>query len=131
MVDNPDRGDSYVPTASRPFGPELFSDFDLEGEWVDNSDGSYTVTNATGNTDIRNSNFVTSGKTYEYKFTITGDTLTVYLGHTTPESLSAGTYTKVVTANTNWLIFRAEAGETATVSNILSLIHISEPTRPY
>ena len=118
MVDNPDRGDSYVPTASRPFGPELFSDFDLEGEWVDNSDGSYTVTNATGNTDIRNSNFVTSGKTYEYKFTITGDTLTVYLGVTSPEALSAGTYTKVVTANTSWLIFRAQAGETATVSNI-------------
>ena len=69
---------------------------------------SYTVTNATASTDLRNDNFVTSGKTYEYKFTITGDNLTVYLGHTSPENLSAGTYTKVVTANTHWFIFRAQ-----------------------
>ena len=43
MVDNPERGDSYVPTAARPFGPELVTngtfDSDISG-WV--SSGSYS-----------------------------------------------------------------------------------------
>ena len=36
MVDNPDRGDSYVPTASRPFGPELVTNgsFDSDSDWT-------------------------------------------------------------------------------------------------
>jgi hypothetical protein len=36
MVDNPERGDSYVPTAVRPFGPELVTNgtFDSDSDWT-------------------------------------------------------------------------------------------------
>lgn len=120
-----DAGTLTVPAANLPWptprviGPELFSDFPSEGEWVDNGDGSWTVTNATTNTDLRADGLTTLGKHYEYSFDITTTApLIVYLSSTVPVFYSSGSYTFNSVATSSFFLFRATPGTTATVSNI-------------
>lgn len=114
-----------VPAANLPWpspvviGEELFSDFAAEGEWVDNGDGSWTVTNATANTDLRIDNLTTLGKHYQYTFDITTtSSLVVYTSQSSPVFKATGSYTVNNVATSPFFIFRATAGTTATISNI-------------
>jgi hypothetical protein len=114
-----------VPAANLPWpspvviGEELFSDFATESEWVDNGDGSWTITNATGNSDLRIDNLTTIGKHYQYTFDITTtSSLVVYTNQSSPVFRATGSYTVNNVATSSFFIFRATAGTTATVSNI-------------
>ncbi len=113
-----DAGAAPWPTPN-VIGGELFSDFASEGEWVDNGDGSWTVTNATTNTDLRADGITTLGKHYQYSFDIsTTAGLVVYTSQSGPVTRATGSYTVNNVATSGFFIFRAVAGATATVSNI-------------
>jgi len=100
-------------------GEELFSDFATEGEWVDNGGGSWTVTNATTDTDLRINGFTTIGKHYQCSFDITTtENLIVYSSQSSPAPRPTGSYTFNSVSTSEFFIFRAIAGTTATVSNI-------------
>lgn len=101
-------------------GPELNDDTwpNKSSEWVDNSDGSFTVTNATTNVDLRDNTMVTSGTACRFEYTVSGDDVTVFEGHTSPIVRAAGTYVSYKLTNVPFFIFRASTGETVTVSNV-------------
>ena len=81
MVDNPDRGDSYVPTASRPFGPELVTNgaFDSDSDWTKGTGWSISggVAVAEGSTSdgryLEQDINLVSGKTYSYEINVSGN----------------------------------------------------------
>jgi len=119
MVDNPDRGDSYVPTAGRPFGANLVTNgtFDTDSNWDEVTTGFWSISGGTA-TMSQTSTFaplyqelsISVGKTYTVSFDVTGFTGTsMKVGFTTANGMdeigqftSNGSYTftkKAVNAN--------------------------------
>ena len=106
-------------------GAELFSDFETEGLWTDNGDGSWSITNAASNTDLRSATLGVTGKRYVVSITFSNvsGTLTFYPLNTSPKAVTSdGTYVIRQEANggviSNGLWIRATTGASATVSNI-------------
>jgi hypothetical protein len=102
------------------YGSELFSDFTAEVEWVDNGDGSWTVTSATANADLRVDNLSPLGTLLEFSYDVTTTAnLIVYHQQTGPITTTpTGSHTVRAVSNSTFFIIRAVAGTTATVSNI-------------
>ena len=81
MVDNPERGDSYVPTAARPFGPELVTNgtFDTDTDWTKGTgwsiaDGVAVAEGSTSDGRYFEQNIgLVNGKTYSYEINISGN----------------------------------------------------------
>lgn len=95
MVDNPERGDSYVPTALRPFGANLVTngtfDTDFTG-WTDVSTGTGSIAVVSGQAqltrvDLNNRGFISqaitvvSGAVYELKITQVSGSAYVAVGN--------------------------------------------------
>lgn len=100
-------------------GPELASSPTIVNDWVDNGDGSFSVTSASATSRL-NASTVTEGTAYRLNYTISGDTLSVRCGNASSGlNRPAGDYSELRVANADGLIsFTAATGETATVSNI-------------
>jgi len=138
MVDNPERGDSYVPTALRPFGASLVTngtfDTDISG-WSNVSGGvaSYQsgvmrLTPAVGDTLGGAEQTITtvSGKAYELKITVTAvssatlrfgaGTATNFLNLVDVGSLGVGTHTVsfVASSATSYIVVYAQSAGAGT-----------------
>lgn len=100
-------------------GPELVSSPTIVNDWVDNGDGSFSVTSASAISRL-NVSTVTEGTAYRLNYTISGDTLSVRCGNASSGlNRPAGDYSELRVANADGIIsFTATTGETATVSNI-------------
>jgi hypothetical protein len=106
-------------------GSQLFSDFATEGPWTDNNNGSWSITNAASNSDLRTATLGATDKRYEVRFTLTGisGSVLVYPLSTTPITYTTnGNFVVRDIANSgavgNQLWFRAAIGSSVTVSNI-------------
>ena len=106
--------------------PELFDGvFETVEDWTNNGNGSWSVSSTGTNVDLRTYPGMTLGKNYILTFdlTITSGQVIVYNAHTAPNlytTTSGGKKSIQVSATQTWIIFRAVAGTTATISNISS-----------
>ena len=106
--------------------PEIFDGvFETIEDWTNNGDGSWSVSSAGTNLDLRTFPGMTLGKNYVLTFdlTITSGQVIAYNAHTAPNIYTTTSGAKKViqvSATQTWILFRAFAGTTATISNISS-----------
>jgi hypothetical protein len=112
---------AVLPVANFPVGSEMFTDFTTEGLWTDNGNGSWSISNSAGNTDLRVDFAGTAGKIYRVSFTFSGVSSTqpqVFALYTSPGGYGNGTYTFPQVSNVGFFIVRAPIGTSATISSI-------------
>ena len=113
MVDNPDRGDSYVPTAGRPVGANLVANgtFDTDSDWTKGT--GWTISGGKANHAAGTASQLTStnssllnGEVYEVRFTVSNRTAGSLL-------LEGAIWTsaETISANGDYVFYKVKSGD--------------------